>query len=591
MASHSSGSQSATPWVISGLILVTLCGAIYAFPRMGGNANERVDQAMLYKVVKDDLLVTVTEEGNVESAINIDIKCQVAGGTSILWIVEDGKQVKEGEKLVEFDSSALEEQINTQKIAFEKARATKLQSEKNVAVAEISVKEYLEGTYQQSMQDAEALIKIAEENLRSSKNSLEHTERMFRKGYVSELDLEAAKFSVERAKLELGSAETARDVLVKFTKEKTLEDLRSQRDNAAAQMRSDTSAFELEEIRLKRLEDQMENCTVYAPQAGMVVFANERGGRFGQSQATIEEGATVRERQTILRLPDLSKMQVKVNVHESKVDQIDAGMRARVRILDNQFRGTVTSIANQPEPSSFFTGNVKEYATYVRISEDEVGGDNLRPGMTAEVEILVAHLTDVPVLPVAAVVEQRGGYFAWVTDGESKPEKREVLLGVTNDKFVEVKDGVAVGDTALLNPRAIVDEARKLGEEENLDVNKRFGEVRPAGPSATRERSGGGGPGAPGTRRPGGPSGGGPGGGSGGPPNFDKDGDGKISRDEAPERMKSFFDRIDANGDGFLDKSEMSKMRRPGAGGQPGGGSPGGGPPGGGAPGGRPGQP
>ena len=74
---------------------------------------------------------------------------------------------------------------------------------------------------------------------------------------------------------------------------------------------------------------------LYAGQDGMVVYANERS-RFGQQQSTIEEGATVRERQTILRLPDLSQMQVKVNVHESKVDQLELGMRAQIRILDRE---------------------------------------------------------------------------------------------------------------------------------------------------------------------------------------------------------------------------------------------------------------
>ena len=95
-------------------------------------------------------------------------------------------------------------------------------------------------------------------------------------------------------------------------------------------------------------------------------------GRFGQSQATIEEGAAVRERQTILRLPDLDQMQVKVNVHESKVDQVRTpACQLALRILNKEYTGVVTGIANQPEPTSFFSGNVKEYATYVRINNEE----------------------------------------------------------------------------------------------------------------------------------------------------------------------------------------------------------------------------
>ncbi len=66
----------------------------------------------------------------------------------------------------------------------------------------------------------------------------------------------------------------------------------------------------------------------------------------------------------------------------------------------------LTNIANQPEPSGWWAGNIKEYATTISIDGTPQG---LRPGMTAECEILVDHLKDVLTIPVAAVVEQRGG--------------------------------------------------------------------------------------------------------------------------------------------------------------------------------------
>ena len=59
---------------------------------------------------------------------------------------------------------------------------------------------------------------------------------------------------------------------------------------------------------------------------------------------------------------------------------------------------------------------------------------------------------------------------------------------------------------------------------------------------------------------------------------FDRDGDGKVSREEAPERMRDFFDKLDGNADGFIDAAEISALeKRFGEG----GGRPGGGPPGG----------
>lgn len=80
----------------------------------------------------------------------------------------------------------------------------------------------------------------------------------------------------------------------------------------------------------------------------------------------------------------------------------------------------------------------------------------------------------------------------------------------------------------------------------------------PGGPPGMR---GQGGPGGPGMRGQGGP--GGPGGGFNMEERFkqmDKDGDGKISKDEAPERMKQGFDRIDTNKDGYIDDAEIKQM-------------------------------
>lgn len=583
------------------LLLIILVGLFSAVVFGSGQylqrfSAEKATSVLTHTVEPGELLVTVTEDGNVESASNIDIKCQVAGGSSILWIVDDGATVSQGDKLVELDSAAIDEQINQQRITYEKARSAKIQAEKNFEVAKLAVQEFLEGTFKQQKQDAEATITIAMENLRSAQNSVEHAQRMFRKGYVSSLELEGQRFAVERAQLELDSARTAMDVLVNFTRVKTLQDLESQRDTAEAQMKSETAAFDLEEARLKRLEAQMAQCTIIAPQDGMVVYANESGGRFGQQQATIEEGATVRERQTILRLPDLSKMQVKVNVHESKVEQVRPGMRARIRILDRVMTGVVTSIANQPEPTGWFSANVKEYATLVRIDGQP---DGLRPGMTAEVEILIAHLKDASLLPVASVVEQGRQFYAWSVGSNGEYEKRTLLLGASNDQFVEVKDGVSPGDTVLLNPRAVVADARAMAEATPSEDSGagRFGDSGDASPGSGGPRAGGpggggpggggpgmGGPGAgaggPGAGGPGagGPGAGGPGAGAGGPGaggpgaggpgggrgnlmRLDTDGDGKISREEAPEQMKSRFDTLDANGDGFLDQSDFEAMR------------------------------
>jgi RND family efflux transporter MFP subunit len=408
---------------------------------------------------------------------------------------------------------------------------------------------------------------------------------MVRKNFATPLQLEADQFAVERAKIDLRTAEITKDALVDFTKPKTVKTLEAARDAAEALRNSAEANLALEEAKLKRLESQLKNCVITAPQTGMVVYANEQSRR-SNSQTSIEEGASVLDGRTILRIPDLTNMQVKVTIHESRIDQIRVGLPAEVRIGDrDKMTGEVLSIANQPESSNWFSSNVKEYATIVKINGETKG---LKPGMTAIVDIQIADLQDVLAVPVSAVVEQRGKFYAWVhTPGG--PERRPLLLGLTNDKMIEIRDGLNEGEMVYLNPRAALTEAREeLPTEDQPASPGDPGSAPPAGGPASAEGANppvaeapGGppsGPGASGPRGPGGPAA------DGRRPtisfaDLDKDSDGKLTTDERPERMQQFFANIDTNADGSVDRQEFSAMqsRRSRAGGPGGPGGPGGG--------------
>ena len=203
-AGHPTGWRVRRGAALLGAIAIVSTLAYGASRYLGSDPKVSVPSASTFAAKRGELLITVTEDGNVESASNVDVKCEVAGGSSILWIVEDGGIVKKGDKLVELDSSTLEDEINSQRILYNKAKSAVILAEKNYDVAQIAVDEYLEGTYKKELQTAETQITIAEENLRSAKNSLDYSERMFQRGYISSLELESQQFSVQRAELELG---------------------------------------------------------------------------------------------------------------------------------------------------------------------------------------------------------------------------------------------------------------------------------------------------------------------------------------------------------------------------------------------------
>jgi multidrug efflux pump subunit AcrA (membrane-fusion protein) len=545
-----------------GLLFVGLVGGGFVLvPQLVSLTNSDESLGALTHVVKrGGFMITIKEDGNVESAQNVEVKCQIAGGATILWIVEDGKIVEKGEELVRLDQSQLDDQLNSQTIVYEKAMATKIQAEEDFETAVISVLEYKEGLYKKELQDTEALIIIARENLSSSENLLKHTTRMARKGFATQLQLRADQFGVQRANLELQSANLSKKTLTDYTYAKMLKSLEATRDAAEARKRSELAAFNLEKVRKDRLEDQLKYCIVTAPQSGMVVYANNMSRRSSSTQAQIEEGSMVREGQNLIRLPDLTNMQVKVTVHETKVNLLRSGMPARIVIQDKVLDGTVISIANQPEPGSWMSSSIKEYATTVTIDGFTEG---LKPGMTAEVEILIADLENVLIVPVAAVVEQRGQFLAWVQT-EKGPERRLLSLGQTNDRDIEIKDGLIIGDVVILNPRAVVPEAREkdLDREDSSKKNFGNGKGKSGKGKGSKTNSSEGYPGKGSgnvAKNSGKRSGKGKGGGrSFNLMQFDKDGDGKVSKDEAPAQMQQYFGRLDTNGDGFIDRGEVA---------------------------------
>ncbi|MCP4512693.1 MAG: efflux RND transporter periplasmic adaptor subunit [Fuerstiella sp.] len=129
---------------------------------------------------------------------------------------------------------------------------------------------------------------------------------------------------------------------------------------------------------------------------------------------------------------------------------------------DQTLEAKVTKVASVTRPAGWWTGNVVKYDTIIELPSAE----RLKPGMSAEVEVIMARHEDVVTIPIAAIVATDEGDVCWVrtTDGT----KRRVLkLGDTNDVSIVVTGGVKEGDEVILNPLAHIKEA----QDETLKTN------------------------------------------------------------------------------------------------------------------------
>jgi RND family efflux transporter MFP subunit len=409
-----------------------------------------------YKVHKVKLPVTVNERGNLESAKNEDVHNEVEGMTTIIFIVPEGTPVKKDQKVCELDSAALRDNLTNQEIATKRAEADYEQAKKTREVAEIAVKEYVQGIFPQDEQSAEGQIKLAESELVKAKDKLDWSTKMEKIGYVTKTQLFADKLAREKAEFTLKESKTKLDVLRNFTKEKQVKDLQAAVEKAKSDELAKQQTYDLEKTKERKLNTQISKCVLKAPNDGLVVYANEQQMmRGGSNQPMIEEGAQVRERQKIFSLPDINHMRVNTKVHESMVDRVKQGQRGRIRVdafPAEQLGGAVRSVQPLPDPTNFFSSDIKVYTTLVDIDTTMSG---LRPGMTAQVEILIEQLDDVLAVPIQAILEFKGKDHVYVITPDG-PVRREVKVGTSNERLVQIVEGLKDGEEVAMNPGALL---------------------------------------------------------------------------------------------------------------------------------------
>ena len=405
------------------------------------------------------LSVIVKEKGNLESAANKDVLCEVEGGTTIIMIKPEGTPVKAGDVVAELDSAALKDSLTNQKITTQQAEASYKQAKLVREVAEYAVKEYMEGIYKQDLATYKGQIALAQSDQERAIDRLKWSTDMKKKGYVSIATNMADELTKQQADFDLEQATTQLKVLQDYTYQKQVKSLKSDVEKATADELSKQSSWELERTKERKLERQIDRCSLKAPGDGIVVYANDPGRMGGQQSVQIEEGASVRERQKIFSLPDTTKMRVNTKVHESMVDRIKVGRPALIRVdaqANEVLQGTVASVAPMADANSAFASDIKVYTTFIALQGDTTRL-NLRPGMTAQVEILVEDLPDVLSVPVQSILQFKNKDWVFVKEGDSFV-KTEIVAGTSNDNHVEVKKGLKDGDQVAMTPSLLLTE-------------------------------------------------------------------------------------------------------------------------------------
>lgn len=552
-------------------------------------------------------LVTANIQGNLDSQGNAILSSSVEGTTTIINIVPEGSWVEEGDVVCVLDSAMLVDMAKSQEIVVTNANAAEAQAKEQLEVAraqgqsdiaaaelaltlaELDLEKYVdaEGEFSKLQNELEGNVALAKEEAVQSEETYEFTKRLVKKGYKNQNELEAARIQVEKTKLAVQKAENELTVLEKYERKRMVAELeanatefvrvldRAKLTAKAAEVQAEQAyeaarkSAELEREKLVKLQQQIENCTLIAPQAGEVVYANlpSQSRRGGGDGPAIEEGAEVRERQPIINLPDVTKMKVDARVHESLIGYLQAGLPAKVRVdayPDEFFKSKVATVSSVPMTGRWPNYDLREYEVIIHLTDEVEKVRKLRPGLTAQVEVLVNSRQDVLQVPVQSVVGVAGKYFAFVL-AKGGPQRRELKIGESNQTDIEIIDGIADGERVIMNPRThfaeeIAELATLLGAERNASMTD---ELTPGELPAAPLPDAAGQPAAPGQAAPGGavPGAGGPQRGGPRPPRGDATTGAEPGGSPQGARPggdpAQMFARLDANRDGQLTKDEV----------------------------------
>jgi len=229
---------------------------------------------------------------------------------------------------------------------------------------------------------------------------------------------------------------------------------------------------------VKEATDNLGRTNIYAPMSGTI---SKLDAELGERVVGTQQMAGTE----ILRVANLTNMEVEVDVNENDIVKVQVGDSTIVEVdayLGKEFKGIVTEISNSAD-AALTTDQVTNFKVKVRILEEsyedllEGKADNyspFRPGMTATVDIITNRKDDIIGVPISAIViknDTTGGENAgekyeavFLKEGE-KAELRKVSTGIQDDSNIEITEGLAEGETVITGPYNTVTKSLKEGDQ------------------------------------------------------------------------------------------------------------------------------
>ena len=398
------------------IIILILAGGILLRQLSGQNGSNQ--KFRLAKVERGEVSLAVTATGTINPVINVLVGSQVSGTIKALY-ADFNSQVKEGQVIAQIDPAIFEAQV-------EQGRASVLNARANLLNA------------QANLENAKANLTKADVAVLDAKRTLDRNQPLLEKKIIAQATMDTAQTNYDTAVAQTDVA-------------------KAQVESAKSQIESFKAQVEQTKAALRVAETNLRYATIRSPVNGTVISRNVD---VGQTVAASLQAPTLF---TIAK--NLAEMQVDSNVSEADVGRIAAGQDATFTVdayPERIFHGKVSEIRNAP----IIVQNVVTYDVVILVGNKDL---KLKPGMTANVSVMIAHREGVLKIPNAALrfrpesakkESGKGGPpqkpservkpaegdqgrpgKVWVLSPEGKPTPVSITLGITDGTSSEVMGG------------------------------------------------------------------------------------------------------------------------------------------------------
>ena len=481
-----------SPKTIGIITAVVVIALVVIWLKVVRGGEDQASQYATFVSKRGPLTISVLESGTIQPQEQITLRNEVEGRTSIIHLVPDGSMVKKGDLLVELDASTLKDRIIDQDILVQKANASFVDANENLAViknqarsdidiaklnlkfAKQDLQQFLDGIFPKDVNELTARIRLSEEDLKRAEDVNDWSKKLYEEKYLSETEYLADKLSVQRRKLERDVARSDLDLMENYTYHRQIDQLtsdvnqaemaleRTERKGSAnviqaeADLRAKDLEYKRQQEKFKKTEDQLAKTTIKAPMNGMVLYATTAGsgGRRGpfDRREPMDIGVEVQERQDLISLPTADAMKAQVDIHETSLEKIRLGLPAVITIdalAGKKYLGRVTSIAPLPDARSMWMNpDLKIYPADIELEDTS---RTLRTGMSCKVEIIVAQYDDTVYVPVQAVLRVGGKHAVFVLK-DGSIEERNVEVGLDDNNMIRIASGLEEGEIVLMAP-------------------------------------------------------------------------------------------------------------------------------------------